>query len=176
MSCRQSKLRPSYINLGSRCSDVPSLSPYKISEGAFEAFQERNDQDKDEPNTISTVLANRYCARNTVFANLEPLTDDSVAALKPDIYYGAYPGQLAWPTRNELAGHIVPSTILDKPMAPNFFMEVKGPDGSLIVATRQTRYDGVIGSRAMHSLQNYNEEESAYDVKPYTFCSIYYGG
>ncbi|KAJ4230719.1 hypothetical protein NW757_013984 [Fusarium falciforme] len=162
----------------------PSLSPSKFSDGAFEAFQERNDQAKDEDdvlaNVIPTILgpsqANRYCARNTVFANLEPLTDDTIAAPKPDIYYGAYPEQLARSARNELAGHIVPSTMLDKPMAPNFFMEVKGPDGSLAVATRQARYDGAVGSRAIHSLQNYGAEEPQYDGKVHTFSSIYHGG
>ena len=44
-------------------------------------------------------------------------------------------------------------------MAPNFFMEVKGPDGSLAVATRQARYNGTVGSRAIYSLQNYGVEE-----------------
>lgn len=56
----------------------------------------------------------------------------------------------------------------DKPLAPSFFMEVKGPDGSAAVATRQARYDGALGSRAIHSLQNYNEEEPLYDGTPYT--------
>ncbi|KAI3390238.1 hypothetical protein diail_11349, partial [Diaporthe ilicicola] len=160
----------------------PSLSPSKFSDGAFEAFQERNDQAKDEDdvlaNVIPTILgpSNRYCARNTVFANLEPLTDDTIVAPKPDIYYGAYPEQLARSARNELAGHIVPSTMLDKPMAPNFFVEVKGPDGSLAVATRQARYDGAVGSRSIHSLQNYGANEPQYDGKVHTFSSIYHGG
>ncbi|KAK7408620.1 hypothetical protein QQX98_009184, partial [Neonectria punicea] len=131
-------------------------------------------------NVIPTILgpsqASRYCARNTVFANLEPLTDDTIAAPKPDIYYGAYPEQLARSARNELAGHIMPSTMLDKPMAPNFFMEVKGPDGKAAVATRQARYDGAVGSRAMHSLQNYGAEEPQYDGKAHAFSSTYHNG
>lgn len=61
-------------------------------------------------------------------------------------------------------------------MAPNFFMEVKGPDGSAAVATRQARYDGAIGSRAMHSLQNYGKEEPVYDNNAYTFSSSYHDG
>lgn len=45
---------------------------------------------------------------------------------------------------------------------------VKGPFGSAGVATQQARYDGAIGSRAMHSLQNYGVEEAEYDGKgPY---------
>ncbi|KAH8765309.1 hypothetical protein F5883DRAFT_630034 [Diaporthe sp. PMI_573] len=162
-----------------------SLSPSKFSDSAFETFQESNARAKDKDDVLADVIptilgpsqASHYCARNTVFANLEPLTDDTIAAPKPDIYYGAYPEQLARSARNKLAGHIVPSTMPDKPMAPNFFLEVKGPDGSAAVATRQARYDGAIGSRGIHSLQSYGiEEEPQYDGQAYTFSSTYYGG
>ena len=64
----------------------------------------------------------------------------------------------------------------DKPMAPNFFVEGKGPDGSAAVATRQARYDGAVGSRAMHSLQNYGREQPQYDRQAYTFTSTYQDG
>lgn len=162
----------------------PSLSPSSFSDGAFESFQDRNDQAEDEDdvlaNVIPTILGpsqtNHYYARNTVFSNLEPITDDTITAPKPDIYYGAYPEQLARPVRKELSSHIIPSTMVDKPMAPNFFLEAKGPDGNIAVAARQARYDGAIGSRAMHSLQNYCNEEPEYDDKLYTFSSIYHGG
>ncbi|KAL7928501.1 hypothetical protein V8C35DRAFT_318111 [Trichoderma chlorosporum] len=162
----------------------PSLSPSRFSEGAFEAFQESNDQAKDEDdvlaNVIPTILgpgqANRFSARNTVFSNLEPLTDGTIVAPKPDLYWGAHPEQLARSARDELAGHIIPSTMEDMPMAPNFFMQVQGPDGSLAVATRQARHVGASGSRGMHSLQNYGVEESQYDGRPYTFNAIYHGG
>ncbi|RSL70708.1 hypothetical protein CEP51_012152 [Fusarium floridanum] len=81
---------------------------------------------------------------------------------------------LARPTRNELAGHIVPSTIVNKPIAPNFFLEVKGPQDPAVVVTLQARYDGAVGSRAMHSLQNYGAEEPEYDGKAHTFSATYY--
>ncbi|KAM5347059.1 hypothetical protein ACJ41O_010064 [Fusarium nematophilum] len=162
----------------------PSLAGSAFSESAFKAFQKRNDRAKDEDdvlaNVIPTILgptqADRFCARRTVFANLEPLTDDTIAPPKPDIYYGSYPEELAEPARNELASHIIPSTMLDKPMAPNFFLEVRGPDAGPAGATRQARYDGAIGSRAMHSLQNYGAEKPQYDSKAHTFSSIYQGG
>ncbi|KAK0718738.1 hypothetical protein B0T21DRAFT_351541 [Apiosordaria backusii] len=134
----------------------PSLSPTQFSDGAFKAFRASDARAKDEDdvlaNVIPTILgpsrASRFCARNT----------------------------LARSARNELAGHIIPSTMLDKPMAPNFFMEVKGPDGKPSVATRQARYHGAFGSRAMHSLQNYGAEEAEYDGKAYTFSSTYQDG
>ncbi|KAI0187943.1 hypothetical protein F4808DRAFT_466292 [Astrocystis sublimbata] len=40
---------------------------------------------------------------------------------------------------------IVPSTQPDLPVAPNFFLAAKGPDGSLAVVERQACYDGALG-------------------------------
>ncbi|KAM3528473.1 hypothetical protein MY4038_005885 [Beauveria bassiana] len=161
-----------------------SLSPSKFSDGAFKSFRESNARAKDEDGVKADVIpiisgrrqANNLLARNTVFGNLEPLTDGTLAPANPDIYYGAYPDELDRSIREELAGHIIPSTMQDKPMAPNFFMEVKGPDGSAAVATRQARYDGAIGSRGIHSLQNYGREEPQYDGQAYTFSSTYHDG
>lgn len=61
-------------------------------------------------------------------------------------------------------------------MAPNFFVEAKGPDGSAAVMLRQARYDGAVGARGMHSLQNYGQEEPVYDGNAYTYSSTYHGG
>ncbi|PQK09885.1 hypothetical protein BB8028_0002g02090 [Beauveria bassiana] len=161
-----------------------SLSPSKFSDGAFKSFRESNARAKDEDDVKADVIpimsgprqADHLLARNTVFGNLEPLTDGTLAPANPDIYYGAYPDELDRSIREELAGHIIPSTMQDKPMAPNFFMKVKGPDGSAAVATRQARYDGAIGSRGIHSLQNYGREEPQYDGQAYTFSSTYHDG
>lgn len=35
----------------------------------------------------------------------------------------------------------------DKPVAPNFYLEVKEPDGLAAMAQRQACYDGAIGAR-----------------------------
>ncbi|KAL2209416.1 hypothetical protein CC79DRAFT_1367597 [Sarocladium strictum] len=161
-----------------------SLAPSHFSNDTFKAFQERNFRARDEDDVLATVIptilgpnyVNRNCARNTVFNNLEPLTDGTITVAQPDLYWGAESQQLARPARNELADHVVPSTMFDKPLAPNVFLEVKGPAGDMAVATRQVRYDGAIGSRAMHSLQNYSMDEPQYDGKPRTFSFTYFGG
>ena len=44
------------------------------------------------------------------FTNLDHLTDGTLVPGNPDIYYGARPEQLARRVRNELSGHIIPST------------------------------------------------------------------
>ncbi|EQK99913.1 hypothetical protein OCS_04373 [Ophiocordyceps sinensis CO18] len=161
-----------------------SLSPSEFSDRAFKTFRESNARAKDEDDVKADVIpiitgprhANHPWARNTLFGNLEPLTDGTLAPAKPDIYYGANPDGLDRSIRDELAGHIIPSTMEDKPMAPNFFLEVKGPDGGASVATRQARYDGAIASRGIHSLQNYGKEEPQYDGQAYTYSSTYHDG
>lgn len=94
----------------------------------------------------------------------------------PDIYYGARPGQINRHICNELSSHILPSTQLDFPMAPNFFVATKGPDGSLAVANRQARYDGALGARGMHSLQSCGNDGAVYDNAARTITGTYHGG
>ncbi|TPX14895.1 uncharacterized protein E0L32_005004 [Thyridium curvatum] len=60
-----------------------------------------------------------------MFGNLEPLTDGTIAPAKPDIYYGACPEELSLPVRDELGHHLIPSTMQDKPLAPNFSLRLK---------------------------------------------------
>jgi hypothetical protein len=53
--------------------------------------------------------------------------------------------------RRELTGQIIPSVQEDISIMPNFFLEAKGPDGSLAVAGRQACYDGALGARGILS-------------------------
>jgi hypothetical protein len=64
----------------------------------------------------------------------------------------------------------------DKPMAPNFYLEVNGPDGSLAVARRQACYNGASGDRAICSIRSYGGKELVYDNNAHTITSIYHGG
>jgi hypothetical protein len=66
--------------------------------------------------------------------------DSTLVPGNPDIYYGTRPEQLNRRVRDELSGHIIPSTQDDLPITPNFFLAAKGPDGSLTVAGRQASY------------------------------------
>jgi hypothetical protein len=61
-------------------------------------------------------------------------------------------------------------------MAPNFFLEAKGPDGSLVVAGRQALQNGTAGARGIHSLQSFGADETIYDGNAYTITSTYHGG
>lgn len=162
----------------------PSLSLSNFSDGAFAAFQETSYQAKDERDVLENVfpsitgpLKDSYpSTKSMIFGNLRPLTDGTVVAPKPDIALGALPTELKPAVRNELQQHIIPSTATDRLMAPNFFVEAKGPNGSAAVMMLQARYDGAVGARGMHTLQNYGREEPAYDGKPYTYSSTYHNG
>lgn len=100
----------------------------------------------------------------------------SLVAPNPDLYYGARPDQLNRNIRDQLNKHIIPSTMEDKPIAPNFFLEVKGPDDLAAVAQRQACYDGAIGARGMLSLQMYGLDKITYDNCASTITSTYYDG
>ncbi|KAH8763745.1 hypothetical protein F5883DRAFT_605457 [Diaporthe sp. PMI_573] len=136
----------------------PSLSLSNFSESAFEVFQEINAQANDKRDVLENVfpsingpLEDNYpSTKNIIFGNLKLLTDQTIMAPKPDIALGALPEQL-------------------DPI-------VKGPEGSAAVMLRQARYDGAVGTRAMHSLQNYGREHPVYDGKAYTYSSTYHGG
>ncbi|OJD20284.1 hypothetical protein ACJ73_08383 [Blastomyces percursus] len=161
-----------------------SLSPSRFSEEAFDAFARADAHASKEQPVISSVIpiidgdiGDRKCVGgNYLFGNLAPLTDGTLASAKPDHFYGARPEQLTRQIRDELRHHIVPSTQDDLPVAPNFFLEVKGPDGSLAVAMRQACYNGALGARSMQSLQSYPQDIPTYDNNAYTLTSIYHGG
>ncbi|KAF3768323.1 hypothetical protein M406DRAFT_240293, partial [Cryphonectria parasitica EP155] len=161
-----------------------SLSLSCFSDNAFETFYETNAQAKDKDDVYKYVLPTITSSRkdnysftaNIAFGNLAPLTDGTIVAAKPDIALGALPEQLNSTIRSELQHYIIPSTSTDRLIAPNFFLEAKGPHGSAAVMMRQARYNGAIGTRAMHSLQNYGQEEPVYDSKAYTYSSTYHDG
>ena len=110
------------------------------------------------------------------FKNLESLTKDELVPGNPDIYYGARPVNLDQRVLEKLNGHIVPSTQSDLPVVPNFFVEVKGPEGSPAVAKRQVCYDGALGARGMQSLQSYGQKNPSHYNEAYTISATYYDG
>ena len=162
----------------------PSLSPSKFSEEAHEKFIRADEYAFKEKQVTTSVIPiiegeirDAKCVSGGIpFTNLDHLTDGTLVPGNPDLYYGARPEQLDRRVRGELNGHIVPSTQDDLPLAPNFFVATKGPDGSLAVAGRQASYDGPLGARGQQSLQSYGQDEPVYDNNAYTITSIYHGG
>ncbi|KAK7177953.1 hypothetical protein PSPO01_16002 [Paraphaeosphaeria sporulosa] len=122
----------------------PSLPPSRFSNQDCKTFKQADAHATKEKQVseliipiIEGIIEDARCRSGGIpFNHLDPLTDGTLKPGKPDVYYGARPEQLSREIRNELSGHIIPSTQHDLPMAPNFFLAAKGPDGSLAVAGR----------------------------------------
>jgi len=59
---------------------------------------------------------------------------------------------------------------------PANWQEGKSSKGRADVAKRQACYNGVVGARAMHTLQNYGAASVDYDDKAYTLTTTYHDG
>ncbi|KAL5338945.1 hypothetical protein BJX70DRAFT_398146 [Aspergillus crustosus] len=158
-------------------------------EEEYEAFIELNEQAGDEQLVMTYILPILEGKRKTSsksgaghpFINLAPLTDGSLDNAKPDFYYGAISNQLKQEVKKQLSNQIVPSTRSNRPVVPNFFLELKGHDGSTSVAIRQACYDCALGARAMFSLQQLNRAGESdpgiiYDNKAYTITATFHQG
>lgn len=115
-------------------------------------------------------------AEGITFDNLGRLINAPLVAGSPDLYCGARPEQLDAQVRTKLHGHIVPSRRTDRPVLPNFFLEVKGPSGSAEVARRQILYDMSLGARGFHSLREYTAGKPVFDNKAYVIGCTYSAG
>ncbi|KAH8598571.1 hypothetical protein B0O99DRAFT_683966 [Bisporella sp. PMI_857] len=110
------------------------------------------------------------------FTRLEPIAGDAAVDGKPDFYDGACVEEIDKQVEKNLGPFIIPTGHRTAPVAPNFFLEAKGPEGSAGVAKRQACYDGALGARAMHKLQSYRESEPVYDGNAYTISTTYHAG
>lgn len=175
--------KPKLENVLKALSDPrPALSLPHVCNELFENFRRNNWQAKNEKDVVTHVIPivmdeceeRSPLVMNKMFRRLGPLTDATIPLAKPDFSYGALSTRLNPSILSELGRSIFPGPNL--PILPNFFLEVKGPDGRPSVATRQARYAGAIGARGMHSLQNYRQEEPIYDDHAYAFSSTYQDG
>lgn len=171
----------------------PSLSPSNFTKADFQKFKRADRHASKENPVMASVIpiiegdngdpkcvGGGYPLGN--FAPLIGLKPDAPADAKPELaqatpdrLYGARPEQLDRRIRDELCDQIIPSTQDSLPILPNFFLEVKGPDGSPVVVTRQACYDGALGARGIRELQTY-KGDNTYDNKAYTITSTYIAG
>ncbi|KIW40700.1 uncharacterized protein PV06_07877 [Exophiala oligosperma] len=131
-----------------------SLSPSRFIDDDFKAFKRANARASGEATGLYR----------------------EVSDAKPDLYYGAQPSRIDQRVRADLEKYIIPSSTTSRPAAPNFFLEGKSKSGNAYEARNQAMYDGAVGARAMHKLQNFGEDESVYDNKAQSFSSTYHAG
>ncbi|KAH7127600.1 hypothetical protein EDB81DRAFT_764761 [Dactylonectria macrodidyma] len=148
----------------------------QFTEADAAAFKERDVVESVIPLIGGHLKNEKTIVRGLPFSNLCPLTDVLLVAGNPDQYHGARPEQLHQRVREELKHMIMPTTQMDLPIAPNFFVEVKGPEGAMAVMQRQACYAGALGARGMHSLQSYASRGPAHDNKAYTISATYFSG
>ncbi|KAM3522944.1 hypothetical protein MY4038_008388 [Beauveria bassiana] len=159
-----------------------SLSPSQFSVSAFKSFRLANSrvisEGKVMADILPTIRGNSEIPNegNLPFGNLESITNGTTVDAVPDWYNGSYPKDINRTVRQELCKTIIPTSHGHAPAAPNFFVEAKAPRGGADVAKRQACLDGAVGARAMHSLQNYGEDEPVYDGNARTFSSTYHAG
>ncbi|GKZ23968.1 hypothetical protein AbraIFM66951_010220 [Aspergillus brasiliensis] len=162
----------------------PALSEDSLRK-TFDEFVRLDNNAVDEQVVVADIVpilkgkrkANSLTGGNHPFNNLAPLTDGSIPHAKPDLYHGAPPTQLNPAIREQLNDQVVPSKQVRRPVAPNFFVEAKGQNGSVPVIIRQACYDGAIGARAMHSIQQFSKKGGKrYDNKAYTITCTYHAG
>jgi hypothetical protein len=150
-----------------------SLSPSNFSEADHEDFVQKDaDAVKEKQVTTSVIpiiegkISDGKCVSGGIpFSNLDRLIDGTIVSGNPDIYYGARPEQLDRCVHNKLSKSIIPSTQDDLPIVPNFFLAVKGTDGSLSIALTQATYNGALGERGILSLLSFGHEEPVFDNK-----------
>ncbi|KAL7917979.1 hypothetical protein ACQKWADRAFT_265137 [Trichoderma austrokoningii] len=160
-----------------------SLSPSEFSNDAFKQFRRRNRSCVSESEVMSTIIPiicgsnnNILCQQNVLFTELAPIIDQDAVKPRPDFFDGSRLRELVQEVRNNevVRSTAIPTKHANVPVVPNFYLEVKGPDGSAAVAQRQACYVGAYGARAMHTLQNYRASEPTYDGNAYTYSSIYH--
>lgn len=106
-----------------------SLSPSLFPHEKFREFTRADAHVSKENKATKTVIPiiegktvdDKSVEGDLLFTNLTPLTNNMLTAAKPDLYYGARPEQLDRRVRDELSGHIIPSTQDDLLIAPNYF-------------------------------------------------------
>jgi hypothetical protein len=162
----------------------PSLSPSVFPEELYQKFIEADADAFNEdaikeivlPAMLEAINAPMGAEKNILFTNIDSITGD-IPYAKPDYYYGSRPKQIHPYLRDKLSKHIIPSNHTHLPALPNFFLEVKGPDGSAAVARRQACHNGAIGARAIQSIRSFGQSEPVfYDNSISSISTTYHEG
>lgn len=163
-----------------------SLSPSTFTEDDHDTFLDDLERSMGEPEVMRDIFIKtrgpaRYpSATDRPCGNWAPLLSQlsekaDLVTAQPDYCEGNAQDARSMQIRRDLDSYIVPSLHFNVPFLPNFFVEAKGEEGSLAVARRQTCYDGALGARGMHHLQNYSLP-IAFDNNAYTVTAVFLSG
>ncbi|KAF5192400.1 Ef-hand [Thalictrum thalictroides] len=109
-----------------------------------------------------------------LFVNTKSLVN-GVSKLKPDKVWGALDQDLNTMVNEELSDLILPHGMYNI-ISPNFFLEVKGPDGTPAVAESQALHGGAMGERGQVALRLWKVDNPTLDKVAHTFAVTYVYG
>ncbi|KAL9009255.1 MAG: hypothetical protein Q9173_005699 [Seirophora scorigena] len=156
-----------------------SLSSSRFSHVDFEKFCKANEdaasEDGVKMDAFLTIAGTATIPDqgDKLFNNLVDFPGGEIAVAKPDWYDGSDPCELRKEVRNILSRYIEPSTNDSLPMLPNFFTEVKGPEGSPRVVLSQALQDATLGARGILAIRGYIDPSTQYDNDAYTIAATY---
>lgn len=158
-----------------------SLLSSDLSRSAFKDFRHKRGTSSEAAvmGDLVPVLAgttNIPNGRQISYVNLASITKHTTAIPAPDFFDGARYSDLDQKVRDDLYNIVIPSPRVEVPIAPNFFLEVKGALGTIKVAESQVVLVGAHGAVIMHALQNYLQTEPVYDGNAHAFTSTLVGG
>ncbi|POS83525.1 hypothetical protein EPUL_003886 [Erysiphe pulchra] len=162
---------------------APKISPQFI----FELFKRSIIRAKNESEVVKYlvpileggILVENQGSKHITFSNLEPLTDANIeqrALLEgtPDRCYGSPFEQLCKEVREDLNSKVVPTAEKTNPIAPNFFLELKGPEGYQKTADLQAQHYEAWGERGQIALRSWGHDASVLDGKAHTIACTYF--
>ncbi|KAI9889024.1 MAG: hypothetical protein M1814_006027 [Vezdaea aestivalis] len=162
--------------------ETQSPSSSQFTDDQFEAFLNAMDDATSEARVLNSIFpqllgdATIPSGENLIFNNLDPLIE-GITTARPDFYDGIRSKSLDPQIRNDLSSSIVPSKQSRAPILPTFFIEAKGPDGSMAVGKRQACYYGALGARAFRELQSYCRRQGGLSLdSAHTITSTYQNG
>lgn len=157
-----------------------SFSPSRFSERDLQELQDADAQPCDSVLVSESTRIHKgvgvYAQGGCRFANLAPLTDGTLSAIKPSHFFGSRREELHRQIQQQLGHEIDPSDDDRRPIVPNFFLEARGNDVPVFVATRKACYAGALAARGMQALQSYGQGGPIYDNNAYTITAAYTGG
>ena len=157
-----------------------SVSSSTYAEELYDKFAQTDAEVTSEDDVMGKVIpmiqsTDTNFTGNVPFNNLADMMRGKGHKAKPDRFYGARPEQLHLDVRDKLQALVIPA-LQSRPIAPNFFVEVKSYDGSDTVLLNQACFAGAVGARGIHSLQTYGEQTPKYDNNAYTLSATYRSG
>ena len=159
----------------------PSLSPSRFTTTDFRNFDRANERADSEDavrSNVFPIIRGRSAipsGQNKRFNHVKALAS-YISEAQPDYYDGSRPAQLDRRVRSDLKQYIIPCSQTHRPLLPNHFTELKGPEGSNAEMKRQIIQDLGNGARGMLAIQSYGQDGYKYDNKAYTFGWTYNSG